>query len=76
MTRLPVVPYRRLKRVAEAAGFVWLRCDGSHNVFRNEQGQTVVIPDHGSSVIVRPLLRKILRDLDLTPEEYQDLLNR
>jgi hypothetical protein len=35
----------------------------------------VVIPDHGTQVIVRPLLRKILRDLGLKPEEYHRLLN-
>jgi hypothetical protein len=34
----------------------------------------VVIPDHGSQVIVRPLLRKILRDLALSPADYQRLL--
>jgi hypothetical protein len=35
-----------------------------------------VIPDHGSQVIVPPLLRKILRDMGLTAEEYHDILDR
>jgi hypothetical protein len=34
----------------------------------------IVIPDHGSAVIVRPLLRKIIRDMDLTIDEYNDLV--
>lgn len=34
----------------------------------------MVIPDHGSQVIVRPLLRKILRDLGLSVEAYTWLL--
>ncbi len=37
-------------------------------------GRIVVIPDHGSQVIVRPLLRKILRDLGLSVEEYTRFL--
>lgn len=66
--------YRDLRKVAEAAGFQWMRRTGSHNVFRNDHGRTVVIPDHGSQVIVRPLLRKILRDLGLSVDEYHRLL--
>jgi predicted RNA binding protein YcfA (HicA-like mRNA interferase family) len=75
MTKLRLVPYRELKRVAQAAGFEWIRCDGSHNVFRHINGAIVVIPDHGARVIVRPLLRKILRDLGLSLEEYHRLLD-
>ena len=74
MTRLRLVPYRELKKVAEAAGYQWVRREGSHNVFRHPSGKIMVIPDHGSQVIVRPLLRKILRDLGLNPENYQRLL--
>jgi predicted RNA binding protein YcfA (HicA-like mRNA interferase family) len=76
MTRLRLVSYRELKKVAKAAGFQWIRCEGSHNVFRHDSGRIVVIPDHGARVIVRPLLRKILRDLGLKPEEYHCLLDK
>lgn len=76
MTRLRLVPYRELSRVAEAAGFHWVRQEGSHNTFRNAEGRIVVVPDHGSQVIVRPLLRKILRDLGLGVEEYHNILEK
>ena len=75
MTRLRLVAYRELSKVAEAAGFRWIRREGSHNSFRNAEGRIVVIPDHGSQVIVRPLLRKILRDMGLSVEEYTRLLD-
>lgn len=75
MTRLRLVPYRELAKVAEAAGFHWVRRESSHNTFRNEEGRIVVIPDHGSRVIVRPLLRKILRDMGLSVEEYHNILD-
>ena len=58
----------------EAAGFEWVRREGSHNTFRNAEGKIVVLPDHGSQVIVRPLLHKILRDLGLSNEEYERLI--
>jgi len=76
LTKLRLVPYRELSKVAEAAGFHRVRCEGSHNTFRNAEGRIVVIPDHGSQVIVRPLLRKILRDLGLSTEEYHNILNK
>lgn len=75
MTRFRLATYQELRRVAEAAGFQWVRRVGSHNTFKNTEGRIVVIPDHGSQVIVRPLLRKIIRDLGLTIEEYLQLID-
>ena len=73
--RLLLVPYATLAKLAAAAGFTWVRCVGSHNTFHNAEGRKVIIPDHGSQVIVRPLLRKIVRDMGLTLEEYNRLLD-
>jgi predicted RNA binding protein YcfA (HicA-like mRNA interferase family) len=75
LTRLRLVPYRQLRSVAESAGFQWVRRKGSHNTFRNDKGRIVVLPDHGSQVIVRPLLRKIIRDLGLSVDEYHEMLD-
>ena len=74
MTKLRPVTYRELSKVAEKAGFEWVRREGSHNTFRNAAGSIIVMPDHGSQVIVRPLLRKILRDMGLNPEDYNRIL--
>jgi predicted RNA binding protein YcfA (HicA-like mRNA interferase family) len=74
VTRLRLVAYSRLAKVAEVKGYEWVRASGSHNVFRHSSGKIIVIPDHGAQVIVRPLLRKILRDLGVSPEEYTELL--
>jgi predicted RNA binding protein YcfA (HicA-like mRNA interferase family) len=63
-----------LAKVAEAAGFEWVRCRGSHNTFRSADGRIVVIPDHGKQVIVRSLLRKLVRDMGLTVDEYKQLV--
>ena len=76
MSTLKLLPYRDLARVAEMAGFQWKRQRGSHNTFQADDGRTVTIPDHGHRVIVRPLLRKILRDMGLTVDEYNDLVEK
>ena len=74
MTRLRLLTYKDLAKVAEKAGFNWVRREGSHNTFRNNDGKIIVIPDHGSQVIVRPLLKKILRDMGLSNEEYDRII--
>jgi len=74
MSRLRLVAYRDLAKVAEAAGFHWVRCRGSHHTFRSLDGRIIVIPDHGTQAIVRPLLHKIIRDMGLTVDEYNRLV--
>jgi predicted RNA binding protein YcfA (HicA-like mRNA interferase family) len=74
MSKLKLVPYATLSKVAEAKGFKWVRRVGSHNTFRDKSGKIIVIPDHGSTVIFRPLLRKILRDMGVGIEEYEKIL--
>jgi len=75
MTKLRLVTFRELSKLAETAGFHWVRREGSHNTSRNPQSRIIVIPDHGSQVIVRPLFGKILRDMGLSPEEYHQILD-
>lgn len=74
MSRLRLVPFGMLAKVAEAKGFQRIRQEGSHTIFRDTSGKIIVIPNHGSKVIVRPLLRKIIRDMGITPDEYEKIL--
>ena len=67
---------QRIRKVAERSGFEWQRCEGSHNTFKNPEGRIIVIPDHGAQVIVRPLLRKILRDMGISVDEYHKILEK
>jgi predicted RNA binding protein YcfA (HicA-like mRNA interferase family) len=75
LSKLRLIPYNKLKKIIESKGFEWKKCEGSHNSFKNSEGRMIVIPDHGSDVIVRPLLRKILNDTNISIEEYNKLLN-
>jgi len=56
VSRLKLLPFRDLARIAELAGFHAARREGSHCTFRAADGRVIVIPDHGSQDIVRPLL--------------------
>ena len=66
MARLPIVSDREVVRALERCGFVRRETDPSR--------QTVV-PVYGSEDLGRPILRKNLNDVRLTPEEFRDLLS-
>ena len=74
MPRLPSVTAKDVVRVLEGIGFEAVRQRGSHARFRHPDGRTVTVPIHSGKDIGRGLLRKILRDAELTPDEFRELL--
>ena len=74
MTGLPVLKAGQLMRALERAGFVIVRQRGSHARLRHADGRVVTVPIHRGQDIGRGLLRKILRDAELSPEQIKDLL--
>ncbi|WP_371873171.1 type II toxin-antitoxin system HicA family toxin [Geomonas limicola] len=63
-----------LERVLLILGFKKVRQKGSHVFYRHPDGRTTTIPHHRGRVISRPLLREILREVELTIEEYLETL--
>jgi predicted RNA binding protein YcfA (HicA-like mRNA interferase family) len=60
-------------RLLNQLGFVMIRQRGSHRFFRHNDGRTALIPMHATD-LDRSLIRKILNEIDLTVEEYNELL--
>lgn len=74
MTRLPVLDARTLEKVLHNLGFARVRQKGSHVFYRHPDGRTTTIPHHPGRDLARPLLREILREIDLTAEQLLDKL--
>ena len=70
MARLSVLKPREVVQVLEAIGFVEVRQRGSHKQFRHPDGRGTTVPFHGSRDISPFLLRQIIKDIRLTPEEF------
>ena len=70
MSKLPLVDVKVLERLLFALEFAKTRQKGSHAFYRHPDGQTTTLPYHAGRVISRPLLREILREIDLTVDEY------
>jgi len=74
MPRLPVVTAAELVRALEKAGFHIMRQRGSHVRMRHPDGRVVTVPAHSGHDVGRGLLRKIIRDAELTREAFLALL--
>ncbi len=75
MNRLRIVDAKTLEKVVFSLGFERVRQKGSHVFYRHSDGRTTTIPHHGSRVLARPLLREILREIDITVDEYNRILD-
>ena len=71
---LPLLSGERVLQVLQRTGFEVVRLRGSHVRLRHPDGRVVTVPVHGGDELGRGLLRKILRDAELTREQFQDLL--
>jgi predicted RNA binding protein YcfA (HicA-like mRNA interferase family) len=74
MSRLPIVNARTMEKVLLRRGFATVRQKGSHVFYRRPDGRTTTVPHHPGRDLARPLLREILREADITPEEFARLL--
>ena len=57
-------------------GFIKKRQKGSHAFYKHIDGRSTVIPVHSNQNIARPLLRKILNEVKVDVDEYNDLIKK
>ena len=74
MTSLPVLKARKLIKTLKKLGFERIRQEGSHVFFKHPDGRTTVVPVHQGADIGRGLLRAILNDIKITPQDFQKQL--
>ncbi|MCL4523112.1 MAG: type II toxin-antitoxin system HicA family toxin [Acidobacteria bacterium] len=74
MTRLPRVTAKILLRALRKAGFEVIRVRGSHHYMKHADGRLTVVPVHAGEVLGPGLLRDILRDVEMTVEQFSEFL--
>jgi len=72
--RLPRVSAADAVRVLEKDGFYLVRQSGSHKIFKNADGRRATVPFHSRKELHPKILKSILRDADLTVEEFLELM--
>ena len=69
MGNLPVLKPREVAALLEGLGFAEVRQKGSHRQYRHADGRGTTVPFHAGRDVSPTLLRKIAKDIGLTPEE-------
>jgi predicted RNA binding protein YcfA (HicA-like mRNA interferase family) len=65
---------RQLIAALHQLGFVEVRQRGSHKQFRHADGRVTTVPDHSGRDIAPGLLRKILDDIHVEPDDFLRIL--
>ena len=67
--RLPRITAKEIIAILKKRGFVLTRQSGSHKIFKNKDGVRVTVPFHGAKVLHPKVVKSILRDVEISPEE-------
>ena len=69
--KLPATSAKRLIKILDKKGFVQVRQSGSHAIFRHADGRRTTVPVHSSRDLGLGLLKQIMKDADISPEELR-----
>ncbi len=70
MAALRPLKLREVIRALQKLGFYKASQRGSHAKFKHLDGRWTVVPIHGSAQIDRGLLRKIIRECEVSDEDF------
>lgn len=74
MSQLPSITGREVIAALARAGFAVARVRGSHHILIHSDGRRTVVPVHSGETIGSGLLAQIMRDCELTRDEFRTLL--
>lgn len=74
MPKLPSITADKIIKALKKIGFEEVRQKGSHLRLKHPDNRVVTIPVHTGKILGKGLLKKILRDVDLSIDELLDLL--
>jgi len=67
---------KTMEKLLFLLGFKRVRQKGSHAFYRQKDGRTTTIPHHKGRVLARPLIKEILREIEVTIDNYNELLRK
>ena len=72
MSRLKLINAVKMEKLLLRLGFEKVRQKGSHAFYRHADGRTTTIPHHKAKMLARPLIREILREIEITIDDYNN----
>lgn len=74
MPRLPIVKHKELIKALKRLGFEEHRQSGSHLIMKHSNGLRTTVPIHGGKDVPKGTLKAILRDTEITVEQFIEVL--
>ena len=72
MTPISILNTKSMEGILINLGFERVRQKGSHVFYRHPDGRTTTLPHYSGRDLARPLLREMLREIELTSEQLLD----
>ena len=72
MSRLKLINAIKMEKLLLRLGFEKVRQKGSHAFYRHADGRTTTIPHHKAKMLAWPLIREILREIEITIDDYNN----
>ncbi|MCZ7393836.1 MAG: type II toxin-antitoxin system HicA family toxin [Candidatus Methanoperedens sp.] len=76
MSGLRIIDARKMEKLLLKLGFQKVRQKGSHVFYRHPDGRTTSVPHHPGRDLARPLIKEILREIELSVDEYNEYLKK
>jgi predicted RNA binding protein YcfA (HicA-like mRNA interferase family) len=75
MPKIPAANYRQVSKIARQLGFYCARkAKGSHEIWRRDRdGRQTTIPNHGNKPFKRKTFSSILKDFDISIDDFMKL---
>jgi predicted RNA binding protein YcfA (HicA-like mRNA interferase family) len=76
LSRLRIIDARKMEKLLFKLGFERVRQKGSHVFYRHPDGRTTSVPHHRGRDLARPLIKEILREIEVSSDEFEEYLRQ
>jgi predicted RNA binding protein YcfA (HicA-like mRNA interferase family) len=76
LSRLKLIDAKTMEKLLLRLGFEKVRQKGSHAFYMHADGRVTTIPHHKARMLARPLIREILREIEITIDDYNNHLKK
>jgi len=76
LSKLQIIGAKRMEKLLFLLGFKKIRQKGSHAFYKHPDGRTTTLPHHRKRVLAPPLIREILREIEITVDDYDSYLKK
>jgi predicted RNA binding protein YcfA (HicA-like mRNA interferase family) len=76
VSRLELINAKTMEKLLLRLGFEKVRQRGSHAFYRHVDGRTTTVPHHKTRMLARPLIREILREIEMTIDDYNNHIKK